>query len=320
MVFTLKIVQRLYHKFLLIRELEEEIVKRYNMGKMRCPTHLSIGQEGIAVAFSEIVKKKDFAISTHRPHAHYIAKGGNINKLIAELYGKKTGCSNGIGGSMHLIDLKVNFMGSSSILGNSIPIGVGLGFSSKINKVNNISFIFLGDGATEQGVFYESVNFSVIKKIPVIFICENNKYSVYSDLKPRQPLNRKIYKLTNSLGIKSFYSNGKNLFEMIKILKASEKYVKKNRKPCFVEIDTFRWYEHCGVNKDDNLNYRSKKELDKWVQKDHLKFLEKKLALKKNLIDKIKKKVHLEVQKAFNFAEKSKFPKNSDLFKGVYEK
>ena len=320
MVFTLKTVQRLYHKFLLIRTLEEEIVKRYNLGKMRCPTHLSIGQEGIAVAFSEIVKKKDFAISTHRPHAHYIAKGGCIKKLIAELYGKKTGCSNGIGGSMHLIDLKVNFMGSSSILGNSIPIGVGLGFSSKIKNVNNISFVFLGDGATEQGVFYESVNFSVIKKIPIIFICENNKYSVYSDLKPRQPLNRKIYKLVNSLGIKSFYSNGKNLFEMIKVLKASEKYVKNSKKPCFVEIDTFRWYEHCGVNKDDNLNYRSKKELDQWVKKDHLKFLEKKLSNKKNLIYKIKKKVQTEVQKAFIFAEKSNFPKNSDLFKGVYEK
>ena len=290
------------------------------MGKMRCPTHLSIGQEGIAVAFSEIVKKKDFAISTHRPHAHYIAKGGCIKKLIAELYGKKTGCSNGIGGSMHLIDLKVNFMGSSSILGNSIPIGVGLGFSSKIKNVNNISFVFLGDGATEQGVFYESVNFSVIKKIPIIFICENNKYSVYSDLKPRQPLNRKIYKLVNSLGIKSFYSNGKNLFEMIKVLKASEKYVKNSKKPCFVEIDTFRWYEHCGVNKDDNLNYRSKKELDQWVKKDHLKFLEKKLSNKKNLIYKKKKKVQTEVQKAFIFAEKSNFPKNSDLFKGVYEK
>ncbi len=320
MVFTLKTIQRLYYKFLLIRTLEEEIVKRYIMGKMRCPTHLSIGQEGIAVAFSEIVKKKDFAISTHRPHAHYIAKGGCIKKLIAELYGKKTGCSNGIGGSMHLIDLKVNFMGSSSILGNSIPIGVGLGFSSKIKNVNNISFVFLGDGATEQGVFYESVNFSVIKKIPIIFICENNKYSVYSDLKPRQPLNRKIYKLVNSFGIKSFYSNGKNLFEMIKVLKDSEKYVKNSKKPCFVEIDTFRWYEHCGVNKDDNLNYRSKKELDQWVKKDHLKFLEKKLSNKKNLIYKIKKKVQTEVQKAFIFAEKSNFPKNSDLFKGVYEK
>ena len=320
MVFTLKTIQRLYYKFLLIRTLEEEIVKRYIMGKMRCPTHLSIGQEGIAVAFSEIVKKKDFAISTHRPHAHYIAKGGCIKKLIAELYGKKTGCSNGIGGSMHLIDLKVNFMGSSSILGNSIPIGVGLGFSSKIKNVNNISFVFLGDEATEQGVFYESVNFSVIKKIPIIFICENNKYSVYSDLKPRQPLNRKIYKLVNSMGMKSFYSNGKNLFEMIKVLKASEKYVKNSKKPCFVEIDTFRWYEHCGVNKDDNLNYRSKKELHQWVKKDHLKFLEKKLSNKKNLIYKIKKKVQTEVQKAFIFAEKSNFPKNSDLFKGVYEK
>jgi len=124
----------IYKSFLLIRLLEEEIIKRYEQGNMRCPTHLSIGQESVAAAFSQVVGKKDFAISTHRAHAHYIAKGGNINSLIAEIYGKKTGCSGGKGGSMHLIDLKVNFMGSSSILANNIPIGVGLGLSINIKK------------------------------------------------------------------------------------------------------------------------------------------------------------------------------------------
>ena len=174
----MKKILKIYKKFLLIRLLEEEIIKRYNEGKMRCPTHISIGQEAIAVAFSEVVNKDDFVISTHRPHAHYIAKGGNINFLIAELYGKKTGCSNGKGGSMHLVDLGVNFMGSSSILGNNIPIGVGLGLSINIKKKKSISYVFLGDGATEQGVFYESINFAIVKEIPTIFICENNFYSV----------------------------------------------------------------------------------------------------------------------------------------------
>ena len=133
---------------------------------MRCPTHLSIGQEAVSAAFSEVVNKKDFAVSSHRAHVHYLAKGGNLKKMIAEIYGKKTGCSKGKGGSMHLIDLDVNFMGSSAIVGNSIPIGTGLALSAKINNTNQKSFIFFGDGATEQGVFYESINFAAVKNLP----------------------------------------------------------------------------------------------------------------------------------------------------------
>ncbi len=310
----------IYKSFLLIRLLEEEIIKRYEQGNMRCPTHLSIGQESVAAAFSQVVGKKDFAISTHRAHAHYIAKGGNINSLIAEIYGKKTGCSGGKGGSMHLIDLKVNFMGSSSILANNIPIGVGLGLSINIKKKNTISYVFLGDGATEQGVFYESVNFAIVKKIPVIFICENNNYSVYSDLKARQPKKRKISSLTRSIGIKSYYSNGKNVYKIIDKLSLAKDYVIKTGKPCFVEIDTYRWFEHCGVNNDDNLNYRPKKILDNWKKNDNLYLLEKKLIQEKVNIKEIKNNIYKKVLKAFKYAEKSKFPKYEDLMKGVYAK
>ena len=125
-----------------IRSVEEEISKRYSEGKMRCPTHLSIGQEAVPSAFSQIVKKNDFAVSSHRGHAHYLAKGGNLKSMLAEIYGKKTGCSGGKGGSMHLIDLAVNFMGTSAIVGNSIPVGVGLGMSAKIKNTKQVSFIF----------------------------------------------------------------------------------------------------------------------------------------------------------------------------------
>ncbi len=314
----MKKILKFYKKFLLIRLLEEEIIKRYNEGKMRCPTHISIGQEAIAVAFSEVANKDDFVISTHRPHAHYIAKGGNINFLIAELYGKKTGCSNGKGGSMHLIDLTVNFMGSSSILGNNIPIGVGLGLSINIKKKKSISYVFLGDGATEQGVFYESINFAIIKKIPTIFICENNFYSVYSGLEVRQPKNRKIYKTVEAMGIKVFSSDGKSIYNIIKIMELAKNYVKKNKKPCFIEIKTFRWFEHCGVNSDDHLKYRSNLNLTKWKKIDHLLFLEKKLLKMKINTKKINKEIRKKIKKAFDFAESSEFPKNKDLFEGVY--
>ena len=178
-----------------IRAVEERIAKEYPNGEMRCPVHLSIGQEAVSAIHQLLAKQSDFAVSTHRGHAHYLSKGGDLKAMIAEIYGKKTGCSNGKGGSMHLIDLSVNFMGTSAIVGNSIPVGVGLGFAAKLSGLGNISYIFLGDGAVEEGLFYESVNFAATKKLPVIFICENNLYSVYSPLKVRQPEGRKIFQM-----------------------------------------------------------------------------------------------------------------------------
>ena len=189
-----KILIKLFEQVFRTRSVEEEIAKRYKFGKMRCPTHLSIGQESVPAALSLIMRKKDFAVSSHRAHAHFLAKGGSLKKMIAEIYGKKTGCSQGKGGSMHLVDINSNFMGSTAIVGNTIPIGVGLGLSSIIKNKNQFSFIFFGDGAIEEGVFYGSINFAIVKKLPVIFICENNFYSVYSHLKVRQPKKEKFIK------------------------------------------------------------------------------------------------------------------------------
>ena len=144
---------KLFTNALRIRLVEEEIAKRYSQNKMRCPTHLSIGQEIVPAIYSLFVNKKDFAISTHRGHAHYLAKGGNLKKMIAELYGKSTGCSSGKGGSMHLIDLSKNFMGTTAIVANSIPLGVGLGLSAKLNNENRISTIFLEKGLQKKVFF-----------------------------------------------------------------------------------------------------------------------------------------------------------------------
>ena len=158
---------KLYSEMLRIRCVEEKIAEKYHEGKMRCPTHLSIGQEAVPVALSSIINKNDFAVSTHRGHAHYLAKGGSLNKMIAEIYGKSSGCSKGKGGSMHLIDQNVAFMGTSAIVGNSIPLGVGLSLSAKLKSTEQISCIYLGDGAIEEGVFYESINFAILKKLRV---------------------------------------------------------------------------------------------------------------------------------------------------------
>ncbi len=311
--------KKLFKDLYYIRSVEKKIAEKYNEGKMRCPTHLSIGQEGISAIFANLVNRNDYVISMHRPHAHYLAKGGNLTKMICELYGKENGCSKGRGGSMHLIDRKVNFMGSTSILGNNLPVGVGLALSAKLKKEKNITYIFLGDAAVEQGSFYESLNFAAVNSLNVIFICENNEFSVYSNLKSRQPKNRKIHALVKKIGIKSFFSNGQKIDDIEKKMRLSVSYVKKNKKPSFVEIKTTRWLEHCGPNDDSNLGYRSISKLKKWKKNDFLTNLEKKIN-KKLYLDKIKKDINRKILNAFNIADNSKFPEFKDLKNGIYEK
>lgn len=321
MVYSLKkkTILECYRNLFRIRSVEEEIAKRYNESKMRCPVHLSIGQEGVSAAFSQLVTKKDFAVSSHRGHAHYLGKGGNLNKMIAEIYGKKTGCSKGRGGSMHLIDLDVNFMGTSAIVGNSIPIGVGLGLSAKLKNTNQISFIFFGEGAIEEGVFYESINFATLKKLPVIFICENNLYSVYSPLSVRQPKGRSISKMVRNIGPNAISCDGNDIFKVHKVLNKAINETKKGKGPFFLEFSTYRWLEHCGPNSDNNLGYRSEKEFNQWRSKDPLKKLKSKIKKKfANEIEKIEKDVKKEIAKSFEFAEKSSFPDKSEAHKGVY--
>ena len=191
---------KLFESMLRIRLVEESIANKYSEQKMRCPTHLSIGQEAIAVGVCANLTSQDQVLSTHRAHAHYLAKGGCLNSMMAEIYGKASGCSKGMGGSMHLIDTSVGFMGSTAIVGNTIPVAVGLALEKKLTRKKSIACVFFGDGATEEGAFYESVNFAIIHSLPILFICENNLYSVYSGLEVRQPVDRKIYKMVRAMG------------------------------------------------------------------------------------------------------------------------
>jgi len=319
-----KILFDIYKCGTLIRNTEEKIAEKYKEGLMRCPVHLSSGQEMPSAIISQIVKKKDFCIGSHRSHAQFLAKGGSINKMLAEIYGKETGCSSGKGGSMHLIDLNVNFMGSSAIVGNSIPIGVGLGFSNKLKSDKKLTLIFFGDGAVEEGVFYESVNFAVLKKLPTIFICENNYYSVYSPLKVRQPENRKIHKMVKGLGLKSYYFDMNDIFQTYKDLQKIFKHTRESSEPVFLEFSTYRWREHCGPNFDDELNYRPLRERRFFFKKNHLynlkKLLINKLNIPKKLIIQADKKIDKRIDRAFIYAKKSKFPNVSSAFKGVYAK
>ena len=295
-----------------IRAVEETIAKEYSNGEMRCPVHLSIGQELVSAVVGLNQQKQDTAVSSHRAHAHYLAKGGNLHRMIAEIYGKVTGCCKGRGGSMHLIDLEVGFLGSSAIVGNSIPIGVGSGLTHKLNKSDALSFIFLGDGAIEEGSFYESVNFSVVQELPTVYICENNLYSVYTGLNQRQPTERNIYEMVNGMGVKSVKIETINVLDCLNKTTEMIKLARASRKPVFIEYDTYRWLEHCGPNDDDDLGYRPQGELNKWKEKDPVSNLGKILISDYGISDSelqaIHDKIEIEVLAAFDQAKKDKFP------------
>ena len=308
---------------LLIREADLQISKRYQESQMRCPTHLSVGQECVPSVIGTFTTNQDLCVSSHRSHAHYLGKGGSLKKFISELYGKSTGCSKGRGGSMHLTDLDVGFVGSTAIVSNSIPVGVGLSLSSKILGKKQITIIYLGDASIEEGVFFESLNFAIVKKIPVIFVCENNFYSVYSPLSVRQPINRKIHKMVRGCDIKSYKANGNFTNEVISCFLKAKNFVEKKGKPIFLEFQTYRWFEHCGPNLDDHLKYRNKKELMYWKKNDPIDILQNFLIKKKwinhEAVIRMKNKIAKKIDLAFQYAKRSPFPKKEDLFKYLYK-
>ncbi len=316
-----KILVSLYKKLLLIRRVEENIAEKYKEREMRCPVHLSIGQEAVAVGICADLKKTDLVYSTHRCHAHYLAKGGSLKRMIAEIYGKETGCTGGRGGSMHLIDLDAGFGGATPIVGNSIPIAVGTAFANKLKNNHNITVVFLGDGTVEEGVFHESLNFAALKKLSILFVCENNLFSVYTHLSERQT-KHPIYKLAQGHGVEASQHDGNNLSEIYKVSSNAIKKLRSGNGPVFLEFLTYRHREHCGPNFDDNLGYRDERLVRAWKKKDPIDNFEKHIlatkAVSQKVLDVIKKATEDEIREAFDFAKSSNFPKHEELYERIY--
>lgn len=313
--------QELYYKILRIRLVEEEVAKRYSQQEMRCPVHLSVGQEATPVGVCEALDIKDYMVGTHRAHAHYLAKGGDMKALIAELYGKVTGCTRGQGGSMHLIDLKVNFMGATSIVGGTVPVGVGMALGSWLKKEDRISIIGIGDTVLEEGVFHEAANFASLKKLSVLFMCENNNYSCYSPLKNRQP-QRPLTDVAIGHGMKHYSVDGNNVYEVYEAAQGVAEEMRKGSGPVFMEFKTFRYLEHCGPNNDDNLKYREDEEVAYWLANDPIKKAQDILKAKhwwsEDFAKKTNQKIQTEITEAFDFAAQSPYPKFEELGAYIY--
>ena len=295
---------QLFEKMVLIREVELEISRRYPEGKMRCPTHLSVGQESTPAILHLFLKDSDYAVSTHRSHAHYIAKGGDLFAMLAEIYGLDEGCSKGRGGSMHLVDKEVGFMGSSAIVGNSVPVGTGLGLAQKLDSKDGISVVYIGDAAVEEGVFFESANFAAARRIPVLFVCENNGFSVYSGIQGRQPENRTIKSLAEGLGLQAAEASFTDIDSSVSVIAAAVEHCRTTREPFFLEIESERYLEHCGPNNDDHLGYRDLNQLEKIKLRDPIDQLSEKLKAKNVDMSSIFLQVKNYVGQTFTAVEK----------------
>ena len=314
--------QKLLFEMLRIRFIEEEIAREYKNQEIRCPVHLSIGQEAIPVGISAILSLEDKIVSAHRSHAHYLAKGGCLKSLLAEIYGKETGCSKGKGGSMHLFDLNAGQVAAVPIVGSSVSIGTGVGWYLKLSKTDRIVVIYFGDGATEEGSLAESLNFAKLHELPILFVCENNLYSVYSSIEKRQPEKRNILTIVEGHGIKTLNGDGNNVLEVMSLAKSAKESILTGSGPIFLNLSTYRWLEHCGPHNDDYLKYRSQGELKNWMEQCPIGDIKKKLSLPlmevDELVVKMMDQIRPEVDLAFSYAKQSEFPRETELFTDVY--
>ena len=306
-------IKKAYYLFLLIRRSEEKIIELYNTDKIKSPVHLSIGQEAIAVGVSLALSESDIIFSNYRGHAHFIAREANLDKMWAELYGKSRGTARGKGGSMHLNDYEKNFIPTSAIVSTAVPEAVGYAFALKYKKQEGVVVCYHGDGATDEGVFWESLNFASLHSLPIIFICENNKYAIYSHQNTRS-LNNPIVDRAKAFGVSSIRVSGnktKNFFDAT--LDCIEQ-IKKKSQPFLLECMTTRWRDHVGITIPE-LSKAEFEEIENAKNNDDLEALEKQLPEDDVLI--INKKVTTEIENAINFAESSNFPEESELYDNV---
>ena len=316
----------LYRTMVRIRLVEESFVEPILKGDIRCPVHLYVGEEAVAAGVCANLTDKDYVFGTHRSHGHYIAKGGGMKEMVAEIYGKETGCAKGRGGSMHVIDVKRGMLGAAPIVAGTVSLATGAALASRMRKENRVSVAFFGDGAVGEGVLHESLNFAALKKLPVIYVCENNLYSTHLPITECRTT-PDIFEIGAPYGIHYEQVDGQDVLKTYAAGKRAAEHARRGKGPVFLEFMTYRYRGHVGP--DDNIqgshtDIRPREEIARWKRNDPLKNLErvllaKKLASAKEL-NGIVSKAEKEVREAHAFALKSPYPKPQDLSRYVYAK
>lgn len=324
MNYSNEFLKGLYKTMLRIRLSEESLVDPIIKGDVRCPVHLYSGEEAIAAGIGACLEKTDYIFGNHRSHGHYLAKGGDLKEMIAEVYCKSTGCSRGRGGSMHLISPENGVMGIAPIVAGTISLALGASLASKVRRDNRVTVSFFGDGATGEGVLYESLNFAALKKLPIIFACENNFYSTHLPINEIRT-NQNIYKVGEPFNIETFRIDGNDVLAVYEVAKKAIEKCKAGNGPVFIEFLTYRLRGHVGP--DDNVqgshtDIRPKDELEEWKKKDPLlvykKFLLENKIVTESDLESIKLTIDKEIDEAHLFAKESIKSPKEELKKYVF--
>lgn len=308
----------LYHQMLLGRRFEEKAAEIYSAGKIGGFCHLYIGQEAVAIGSISAIRRDDYVVTSYREHVHAIAKGMSPESVMAELYGKATGCSKGKGGSMHMFDKEVGFLGGHAIVGGQIPLATGTAFASKYQGTDQVTLCFFGEAAVNQGAFHESLNLAQLWKLPCIYICENNQYGMGTSLE-RAMSSHDISQKALAYDIASEFVDG---MDVLAVREATQRAVERARKdylPTLLEVRTYRFMGH---SMSDPGNYRTRAEIERHQERDPIKLFLASLkadgVVSDSELQEIEAQVKEQVEKAVKFAEESPFPDPKELFTDIY--
>lgn len=305
-----------------IRMVETVIADNYNndIREMHTPIHLYDGQEAVAVGVCSSLNKSDMVFSNHRCHGHYLAKGGNLNKMMAELHNKAEGCCRGRGGSMHLMDKESGVALSSSIVAGNVSIGTGYAMAQQMRGIQDVSVVFFGDGASEEGSVYESICFAKLKKLPVVYVCENNLYSVATPLDRREPNQDVSSKFATILPVRKV--DGNDVVEVYKAAKELIALARNGEGPGFLECITYRLRDHHNVGNGVDGRFRTEDEVRRWKEDCPIERIRKKMLeedfIKEETLNQIEQDIQQEIEKAFSFARNSECPDVNELDAGLW--
>lgn len=301
-----------------IRAAEELIGDLVASGEAVCPCHLAIGQEAIPVAVASVLQEGDAIFGAHRSHGHYLALGGDVMRLLAEVLGRASGCSGGFGGSMHLRDRAIGLMGTVPIVGATIPIGLGAALAMKRDASSNVAVAYFGDGATEEGVFHESLNFAAITGAPVVFVCEQNFFSSHLHINERQPF-QSVARYGEAHGVDALVVDGNDVLGMVESIGRAVEDVRKKSRPTFIEAVTYRWRGHVGHREDMDVGVARSTDLVKWKLRDPILRLVRvthAAGIRLSWEDAVKA-VRVELESALEEARLGDWPQESALWNTV---
>ena len=324
MQYSIDLLKNLYRSMLRIRLCEEGLVEPILQREIYTPCHLYSGEEAIAAGLCASLTDKDYVFGTHRSHGHFLAKGGSMEELIAEIFCRETGCSHGRGGSMHLIDPEVGMLGAAPIVGGTISLALGAALAAAIRKDGRVAVSFFGDGATGEGVLYESLNFAALRKLPLIFACENNLYATHMPIGECR-VNQPIHRIAEPFGIESRAVDGNDVLQVYEAGRMAVERCRRGEGPVFLEFLTYRFRGHVGP--DDNIqgtrtDIRPQDEVDEWMKKDPIGRFEEYILgagiLDEGALEAIRQEVEREVAEAHAFAQSSPYPDEKELMRDVF--